>query len=131
MGTLIYGHTGVTEELPVKVDSSGNLIVSALLLAGEDQINDVLKTEQRFALTHISTATTTVIKNVPGFLHSVTINTTAIGTITIYDNTAASGTVLAVIAASTLEKTLTYNGVFNVGLTIVTAAASDITVSYR
>ena len=72
-----------------------------------------------------------IVKSGAGHLRSITINTTAAGTITVYDNTAASGTVIAVIQASVSPQTLEYNVTFGTGLTIVTAAASDITVGYR
>ena len=101
------------------------------LISGEDTTNNVLKVEERFAYSHISTATTTVVKNAAGFLHSIVVNTTAAGTITVYDNTAASGTVIAILKASVAENTYIYDVVCNTGITIVTAAASDITASYR
>lgn len=81
---------------------------------------------------NIATNTTTVVKSGPGVLHSLTINTTAAGAITIYDNTSAAGTKVATIAASpAIGSTFTFDVAFAVGLTIVTAAASDITVSYN
>lgn len=100
-------------------------------LAGEDLTNDVQKVEQRFNSSNITTATTTTVKTGAGMLHSITINTTAAGTITIYDNTAGSGTKIGTIAASAAGPTFMYNVSFSTGLTIVTGAASDITVSYR
>jgi hypothetical protein len=87
--------------------------------------------------THVSTATTTTVKSGAGFLHALTINTyVASATITIYDNTAASGTKIATITLpSTITGdapiTLTYDLVFSTGLTIVTSGATDITVSSR
>ena len=85
---------------------------------------------------HITLAapTTTVVKASSGVLHSITLNDpTATAVITIYDNTAASGTVIGIITvpASPQPATVIYDVAFNIGLTIVTAtAASDITVSY-
>lgn len=90
-----------------------------------------LKVERRFLANNISTATTTTVKSGAGLLHVLTINTAAAGTITIYDNTAASGTKIATIAASAAGPNFIFDVVFTTGLTIVTAAASDITVSYR
>lgn len=80
---------------------------------------------------NITTATTTVVKSGTGVLHSITVNTTTAFAITVYDNTAASGTKIATIAASpAIGSTFLYDVSFNTGLTIVTAGASDITVSY-
>jgi len=90
-------------------------------------------TETKFG--HITTAATTILKNTPGKLHSITVNTTAVATstITIYDNTAGSGTVIGIITSSSGLQltTLKYNVPFNVGLTIVSTGAWDLTISYE
>ena len=86
---------------------------------------------------NITTATTTTVKSTPGYIHTITINTqVASATITIYDNTAASGNKIGIItlpsAVTTSEPvTVTYDANFLVGLTIVTSGATDISVSYR
>ena len=85
--------------------------------------------ESLFNHTYISTATTTTVKSGTGRLHSITIGETAAGAITIYDNTAASGTIIAVLKASVAEQTFVFDVKFTTGLTIVTAAASKLTVS--
>lgn len=101
------------------------------LIAGEDLTNDRMLVMPKHSFSHISTATTTVVKSGAGVLAGVTINTTAAGAITIYDNTAASGTVIAILKASVGEgEYLTSGIVFGTGLTVVTAAASDVTVAY-
>jgi hypothetical protein len=83
--------------------------------------------------TYIVTATTTVVKLGRGNMHTITVNGGATGTITMYDNTAGSGTVIGIIAvpATFTPFTLTYDIQFNTGLTIVTSAATNITVSTR
>lgn len=78
----------------------------------------------------ITTNTTTTVKSDPGVLHSIVVNTTAAGAITIYDNTAASGTKIGTLKSSIAEGTYYFDVNFNTGLTIVTAASSDITVTY-
>jgi hypothetical protein len=82
----------------------------------------------------LAAPTTTVVKSTPGILHSITFNKpTATTVVTVYDNIAASGTIIGTITvpASPLPVTLTYDISFNTGLTFVTAtAASDITVSF-
>jgi len=97
----------------------------------EDNAVGVLKVEERFSYSNITSATTTTVKSGSGFLHCITINTTAAGTITIYDNTAGSGTKIGTLKASVAENTYYFDATFGTGLTIVTAAASDITVSWR
>ncbi len=79
---------------------------------------------------YISTATTTTVKTGAGVLNAITLTETAAGTITIYDNTAASGTIIAVLKASIVEGTYFFNRSFATGLTIVTAAASKLHVSF-
>lgn len=125
---------------PLQADSLGNLNTNLYTkVAGEDVTNDVMKVEQQMTYTHITLAapTTTVVKSGAGLLHAVTINqAVATGVITIYDNTAASGTVIAVITqpAAVLATTqvVLYDVKFATGCTIVTAtAAQDITVSTR
>lgn len=85
---------------------------------------------------NITTATTTVVKSGAGTLSNLIINTPiASSTITLYNNTTATG---AKIATITLPATITgespfvldYNLAFSTGLTIVTSGATDITVTY-
>lgn len=88
-----------------------------------------------YSYNNIITNTTTVVKSGSGRLHTLTINKPVAGTITIYDNTEASGTKIGTITlpATVLQDciTLTYDVGFSTGLTIVTSAAVDLTVSYR
>lgn len=108
-------------------------------ISGEDALNDVMKVEQRFVYTNIVLAapTTTVVKNSPGFLHRVVINTAAAtGVIICYDNTIAAGNqILSITQPAALLATsvpLEYNVSFSVGLTCVTSvAAQNITVATR
>lgn len=103
----------------------------------EDNTNEVAKVEQRFSYENIVLAapTTTVVKSSAGFLHSITFNKPATtGVVTIYDNTAGSGTKIGTITTggNVRRITLLYDVAFATGLTIVTSvAAQDITVSYR
>jgi hypothetical protein len=88
--------------------------------------------DSAFSYNNITTATTTLVKSGVGILNTITINTTAAATITIFDSLTGSGTKIATIAASpTIGSTFDYDVAFATGLTIVTAGASDITVSYR
>ena len=133
-----YEYRGATAGWVQTHDANGAALVNQAIAAGEDLTNDVIKVEQRFNLTNISTLTTTFVKPSPGFLNCLTINTPVAGSvITLYNNTVGSG---AVIATITLPATLLnqgpytafYDCVCNVGLTIVTiTAASNITVSWR
>lgn len=132
--TALAGTT--LDYIPLTTDANGGLWTSlATLMAGEDLTNNVMKVEQRFSYTHISTATTTTVKSGAGFLHNLVVNTlgTVASTCTIYDNTAGSGTVIGVINTLALGGTFSFDVSFSTGLTLVTTGtvAPDITVSYR
>lgn len=89
-----------------------------------------------YSFKNIAGAATTVISAKAGMLGHITVNkAVASGVITVYDNSGASGTKIATIThpATLLQNqyTLTYDCAFVNGLTIVTSAADDITVSWR
>lgn len=129
--------TGQTSEL--QSDANGNLKVTlATLIAGENLTTNRLNVEPVYSFQNISSTATTVVKSGAGTLHTITINKpVASSVITIYDNTAASGTLIATITLpATLLQEGPYSAIYDVsfstGLTIVTATgASDITASYR
>lgn len=79
---------------------------------------------------NITTATTTTVKTGRGRLKRIVVNTTAAGAVTIYDNTAGSGTKIGTMKASIAEGSYDFDCLFITGLTIVTAGASDLTVIY-
>lgn len=81
----------------------------------------------------ISTATTTICKYGAGVLHHIVINNPTNNTITVYDNTAGSGTAIAIIAPGALGTpiSLDYEVPFFTGLTIVTAGTPDLTIVYE
>ena len=81
--------------------------------------------------TNISSDTTTIISTRSGRLGRVVVNGgTLTGTITIYDSATATGTVIATIGANqVVGDVFPYNCRFTNGLTVVTSAAVNITVS--
>ena len=76
-------------------------------------------------------ASLSLVKSGSGFLHAIIVNTTTAGAITIYDNTAPSGTTIGLLKASVVEGSYVYNVKFVTGLSVVTASNSNITISYR
>jgi hypothetical protein len=83
---------------------------------------------------NITTDATTTVFSGPGVLGAVCVNTTAsTETITIYNNTAGSGTKLGTITLGTSSGgCFAYNAYLSTGLTIVTAvAAGDLTVIWH
>jgi hypothetical protein len=83
---------------------------------------------------HVSALGNTTLKSGAGWLHSVCIITKGAtgNTLTLYDNTAASGTILAVIDTTAQVQTLLYDLIFNTGLTAALAAgtAADVTITF-
>lgn len=90
--------------------------------------------KNQYNSTNITAAapTTTVVATGSGVLHAIVFNKPlATSVVTLYNNIAASGTVLATITvpANPQPSTIIYDIAFAIGLTITTAtAASDITV---
>lgn len=89
---------------------------------------------QRGVSANISTATTTTVSSQAGTLMSITVLGGTAGAVTIYDNTAASGVVLVQAftpQVTTVPYTLRFNVGYTKGLTIVTAAATLLQVTYQ
>lgn len=85
---------------------------------------------------NIAGAATTVVKSGAGTLDRIVVNkAVASSTVTVYDNTAASGSKIATVTNPALlhadQYVLDYGCAFATGLTVVTSGADDITVIYR
>lgn len=83
---------------------------------------------------NITTKTTTVVKASAGTLVSVIINKSgSTDTLTIYDNTAASGTLVGIITSPTVGMEFRYLAAMGTGITVVSGGgtAGDYTVTYR
>jgi hypothetical protein len=78
---------------------------------------------------------TTTVKSGAGVLYGIIINTkgASVNTLTCYDNTAGSGTVIALLDTTGATASLKYDIAFGTGLTCVSATGTgaDYTVSYR
>ncbi len=106
---------------PLETDATGNMRVTEQFLPASSS-------------TYISTATTTVVKSGAGRLARIIIGTPiASATITVYDNTAGSGTVIATLAIGSVitgdqPDPIEFACKFTTGLTVVTSGATLITV---
>lgn len=80
-----------------------------------------------FQPTYIATATTTVIGAGPMILGNIVLGETAAGTITIKNG----ADTIAILKASIVEQTFEFNTVCLKGLSIVTGAASKLTVNAK
>lgn len=88
-----------------------------------------------FIYKHINSLTSTQVKTGSGYLHGFVINTKGAtsSTATLFDNTACSGTTIAVIDTTAGIGMVLEDVQFNVGLCVLTAAGTvgDYTVSYK
>lgn len=105
-------------------------------MANTSPFNPVTALPAGNSFRNIAGAATTVIKTTAATLVGIVVNkAVASGVITVYDNTAASGTKVATITnPGTLlhsQIALPYDAYCSTGLTVVTSAADDITVIYR
>ncbi len=134
----------------LSVDTDGALRVSGLsggsLVAGTALIGKVgidqttngttnAVSSTGFSFLNVAGAATTVVKSGAGQLHLINVNTlgTVASTLTVYDNTAGSGTIIAIIDSLTLPGPNLFDINFTTGCTVVstTTAALNFTVAYR
>lgn len=120
------------QQTPLLVDSSGNLKNREQFAPGyEDNTNNKAVVEMRYSNFNISSATTTTVKSGAGYVDEIIIAGGTLGNVTVYDNTAGSGTVLCPTVTPVSGAIILKHCTFATGLTIVTAAATVITGSYR
>lgn len=87
-----------------------------------------------YSFTNITTNATTTAKSGAGTLHAITVNNPGTTeTLTIYDNTAGSGTKIGTVAVGTNLTTLIFDLAFSTGLTIVSAGTTtgDWTATWK
>lgn len=107
-----------------------------ITLGGATPANSVPTVSAGFTFGNMTTATTTTFKSGAGVLHTITIGTlgTVASAVSIFDNTAGSGTSIGILnSLTTGQGTYTFDVAFTTGLTITTTGtvAPNITVSYR
>ena len=139
--TIVVGNvaSGVADSgNPVKI---GGVYNSSLPAFTNGQRGDIqldkfggIRTSNFFNYSHTNTAETVTLKSGAGLLHTLCINTAAAGgdTVIIYDNTAGSGTIIALFTTvKAVPQTMTYDVIFTTGLTIVRSGTTDVTISWR
>lgn len=123
------------------IDQIRQLVVTlGTKIAGEEFNLDYLRAIGDAAPYIIESAGTYVIKGIAGVLRKIIYLNVDAGssTLTVYDNTAAAGTVLVPTHSMTTTQIpgnapheVTFDLAFTVGLTVVTTGATDIIVCYR
>jgi hypothetical protein len=123
----------------VAMDSKSNVLVSLnTLISGEDQTNDVLKTEQRFTYHYqAAAAADVVVKATPGFLHGIIIGAD-VGSAVIEISDHASdgdGAVKIYLAGSTLMTScggfVPVNAAFTAGISADITNQTHVTFIFR
>ena|SRR3990167_1017881 len=113
---------------------AGNILEDAEVFGGSLSVTPIYPSFRNILATTMdspSNAAHGLIKSGTGFLSTVIINTTTAGVITLYDNTAASGTKIATLKASIGEGFYQYQCKFTNGLWADSTSNSDFTVIYR
>ena len=115
--------------------NSGGATSDVALVAQASAISRLGPAQSNGRFRNLGPIAGTVIKDGPGSLHRITVNITAGagGVLTVYDNTAASGAIIAAIDLSKVTpSTLEYGFDFNVGLFVdITGSGSgNVTVVF-
>jgi len=79
---------------------------------------------------YINSASTTVVKSGAGILKGLVVTGGSAGTIVVYNNIIGSGPVISNFDSTNAIANYPLNIVFSSGCTVVTSAATKITVSY-
>lgn len=96
------------------------------VFAWEDRVQ-----QQPWKYASISTATTTIVKTGQGILHNILVTGGTAGTISVYNNTIASGdTLVALFSSTNAIASYPFDIAFSSGCTVVTGGATNITVTY-
>jgi len=89
-----------------------------------------------YQYTHITTTTAAIVKGTPGYLHTVSINLGAAGTVSVFDlpsasctGTPATNQVAIITATASTLQTFTYDVNLLSGICVKASAAMDLTVS--
>lgn len=122
-GTAIIGKVGIDGT----TDGTTNRVVAKISQTnGENNVVQMSGT----TTTAITTATTTILKSASGVIGTlVNAGGATSGSITVYDNTAASGKIVW-SGTLTAGQALSLNMPCSIGITVVTAAANTLAVSW-
>lgn len=130
----VYKATPVTrtdgQQSDLVTDAVENLLIN--MSSRLDPVNDAVTAwAGGNSYVVISTAATTTIKSGSGVVRQVRVLGGTLGNVTVYDNTAGSGTAIVPTVTPAGPTILAEDVGFVTGLTIVTAAATLILVTYR
>lgn len=113
------------------LDNNQNVNVNLnTLISGEDQTNNLLRTEQRNNYYHYVGTVAGTVKTSAGFIHAITVNKAGTSDLTVYDSVGTSATVIGIISGS-VEQTKIYDVSTTTGITVLGTSAIDVTISWR
>jgi hypothetical protein len=109
-------------------DLAGNIeVTQGTYVAGEDVLRNRLAVEKQFNSTRITTAATTVCLSGVGTIDSIFVEVALTGTATVYDNVAASGTIITILPIGAVGS-ISIPRKCSLGATVVTSAADRLVV---
>ena len=79
---------------------------------------------------YVNSAGTVTVNTGPGVLISIVVGKSTTGTVTVYDNTAGSGTIITSFGTGTGTFGFSIGARYANGLTVVTTASDNITLIY-
>jgi hypothetical protein len=126
----LRGENSVGTDSTVAVSEGLLNVTLGGLLAGEDLTKDLINTRKRGVYAYISGAGTTVVFPGNGHINNIKVAGGTLGNVTIYDNVAASGSTILPAVTPLQGQELVSDIDTNLGLTIVTAAATILAISY-
>lgn len=97
-------------------------------IGGEQISRDIINVEQAAGTTRITTATTTTCLSGAGSILGILIEVATAGTVTIYDNTAGSGTIIAILPIGAVAGYYPIPRPISTGVTVVTSGADRVVV---
>lgn len=102
-------------------------------ISGEDLVNNLLVTENRYSYGTLSSSTTLAIKNSAGFLHTVVVGSVSCPSTAFWDNTVPGTTLIGRLPAGAPVGSYLFDVSFVTGLTVdsVGGSAPTFTFSYR
>jgi hypothetical protein len=108
------------------ISFNSGVVTLGSLIAGEDQVVDVIRVEERYTPTNITTAATTAPTGAK-YLSHININKPLTGTLIVKDGTVVYGT----YAASTPAGCYLWHTPMTGGPTFVNGSTEDVTVFTR
>jgi hypothetical protein len=127
---VYYGY--VTATSSVNIATTSSLITAATIpvSGGAYRVNAM---DRWFDHYYSSSTQEVAVKSHGGYLHAITINTDAAGTVVLYDGTSKTGERcrIAELEASAPVGTYIYDVVFRTGLFLDANADIDLTISYK